>query len=372
MLVSLNFPKPILSSAIPAGGVKPTYRSLDTIQTELNDNAMSQKTRFAGGHFGFLGLTIPEKTLLTLTNGEKYEAPVAPPAAPPHAPGATQPQITETNRQHLQDLKDYETYTSVATALKTSLIAAVPDIFLSDLKNNITGYATKTVLDMMTHLWAHYGVITPEELVMNEQSMSTAWKFPNAIEHLFDQLRVGMEFADKGGDPVSEKSAMLKGYFAIEANAEFKDACKEWRRNVPEADKNMAAFKELFGNADTDLRRMVLRPTQGGATTGQAGYHSANQVYEAVPFNNDMVTAPANYAEAVNFAAPAQAPGGHPATTGPTYCFTHGIMPKGGHTSATCKQRGEEGHKVGATMSNKMGGNKNTFVPYYKRAPTEE
>lgn len=366
---ALTFPFPVLSKAVPEGGVKPTYAQLDTMQSELNENAMSQKTRFAGGNFGFLGLTVPEATLVTLTNGEKYDPPVAPPAAPPHAQGATQPQITETNRQYLQDVKDYDTYNSVATALKAMVIAAVPEAFLAELKNKITGYATKSVLDMLTHLWAHYGVITPEEMFLNKRRMAAAWEYPKAIEHLFDQLRVGMEFADKGGDPVSEQSAMMIGYIAIDANVQFKDACKDWRM-MPEASKDMAAFKEFFGKADTDERRVILRPTTGGTTTGQAGYHSANQVYETVPFNNGAGqnvagVAPPSYAEAANFTTTTQGPG-------PTYCHTHGIMVKGGHTSANCKQPDEKHHKVGATMNDKMGGNPKHFVPFYKRNPKQE
>ena len=358
---TLTFPFPVLSKAVPEGGVKPTYAQLDTIQSELNENAMSQKTRFAGGNFRFLGLTVSAETLVTLTNGEKYDPPVAPPAAPPHAPGATQPQITETNRQYLQDVKDYDTYNSVATALKAMVIAAVPEAFLAELKNKITGYATKSVLDMLTHLWANYGVITPEEMFLNKRRMAEIWEYPTAIEFLFDQLRVGMEFAEKGGDPVSEQSAMMIGYIAIDANVQFKDACKDWR-GMPAASKNMAAFKEFFGKADTDERRVILRPATGGTTTGQAGYHSANQVYVAGE-------APPSYAEAANFTATTKAPG-RP-TTGPTYCHTHGIMFKGGHTSANCKQPDKK-HKVEATMSDKMGGNPKHFVPFYKRTPKQE
>ena len=109
-----------------------------------------------------------------------------------------------------------------------------------------------------------------------------------------------------------------------------------------------------------------MRPS--ARTTSQAGYHaSANLVYEA---HQTLIAAPK--------AAPTQALGAANLATPAvkkvaSYCWTHGIMPKGGHNSANCKGRDTEpGHQVSATLANKMGGCTKTFVPYYKRTPTEE
>ena len=365
MVVAFTFPKPVLSPVVPAGTSKPSYTTLKVLQTEVNENALSAKTRFAGGNFGFLGLTVSEAVLVKLTNNVVYVPPVEPPDTPPHAVGATQPQITETNRQYLQDIKEYDTYSSMSKALVAMVVQAVPDDFISELKCPVMGYGNVTVLTLLTHLWVCYGQIEPAELIMNRKRMAAPWLFPAPIERLYGQLRDGMQFANEGGDPVSEFAAVLDGEINIEGNPLFSTASEEWRKKAP-ADKTMAAFKEHFSRKDSDLRRPLLRAITSGTTTGEAGYHSANQVYETTPCEEVTVSPTA---AAANVVVPSTLPA---RATGPTYYHYHGIMLKGGHTSATCKNRNEPGHQVKATLHNKMNGNTETFVPYYKRVPRTE
>jgi len=325
---------------------------------------MSVTTRVANGDLGYLALVIPEAEFLTHSGGVAYIVPTSPPEAPVHPAQATSAQITEINRRFLQDQKTFDTYCEVSRALRSQVIAAVPDMFLSDIKHAKLGYANVTCLELLTHLWANYGAIQPHELVENRIRMATPWTFPEPIETLFTQLKNGMEFSVDGGNPVNEVTAMMDGYITIESNPEFVLATGDWRKKTP-AEQTMIAFKAFFRKADTDLRHTIMRPS--ARTTGQAGYHgSANLVYEAQVFTAALKAAPTQALGAANLTVPV-------VKKVASYCWTHGVMPKGGHNSANCKSRDTEpGHQVGVTLANKMGGCTKMFVLYYKCTPTEE
>lgn len=369
---AFSFPKPTLSLVVPAGAVKPTYTTLKVLQKEINQNAMSVKTRFAGGNFGYLALTISEAELLKLTGGIAYVPPVSPPEVPFHLPTATGPQITETNRQYAQATKEWNTYCAMDKELVNCIVNAVPGDFIAVFEDKDLGYGNTTALELLTHLWTTYGQIESEEMELNRMRMSKPWHFPTPIERLFGQLKDAMEFAAEGGDPISEKSALRAGEINISDNPEFATTAEKWRMTEP-AKKTMIAFKLLFAAKDKDLRRTRFRAVTSGATSGEAGYHSVNQIYEIVPPDEVVQKSLKDAMAAVSLEEVANVATTPPrATTGPSYCHFHGIMAKGGHTSATCKNRDQPGHQIKATLHNKMGGNTKTFVPYYKRAPTEE
>ena len=163
------------------------------LQTEINSKAMSVSTRVANGDLGYLALVIPEAEFLTHSGGIAYIAPTSPPEAPVHPAQATSAQITEINRQFLQDQKTFDIYCEVSRALRAQVIAAVPDMFLSDVKHAKLGYANVTCLELHTHFWANYGAIQPHELVENRICMATPWTFPESIETLFTQLKNGID-----------------------------------------------------------------------------------------------------------------------------------------------------------------------------------
>ena len=110
---------------------------------------MSVPTRVANGDLGYLALVISEAEYLVHSGGVAYIPPASPPEAPVHPAGATSAQITDINRQYLQDQKAFNTYCEVSRALRAQVIAVVPDKFVSDLKHATLGYANVTCLELL-------------------------------------------------------------------------------------------------------------------------------------------------------------------------------------------------------------------------------
>ena len=62
----------------------------------------------------------------------------------------------------------YNKYRTIDSALKNQLLAVFDDPYLSKLKNVYTGYATRSTMDLLTHLYKHYACIYPSDMASND------------------------------------------------------------------------------------------------------------------------------------------------------------------------------------------------------------
>jgi hypothetical protein len=83
---------------------KPTNQSLQLLQREINDDAMSIPSQQGDGIHGHLQFVISDAAYLAIAT-VPFIIPAHPGNAPIHQPNATAAQITETNRQYAADLE---------------------------------------------------------------------------------------------------------------------------------------------------------------------------------------------------------------------------------------------------------------------------
>jgi hypothetical protein len=303
---------------------KPTNASLRPLRKELNANAMSIPSVRGGGAHGHLSLTMPAAAYTALT-GAVFVTPVHPGPAPIHVLGATQAQITETNRQYSANLKEFSTYIAVEANLKKLLIQAVPNVFIDELNNELFGYANTTTLALLTHLTTTYGTITSDDLNSNLDDLSRTWTSTQPLEDLWKQIRHCRLFAEDH-DPISEAMAVRSAVQNLENSGVFIDAIKDWRKR-PEAEHTFALLKEHFNTADRERLRLL--------TSSSAGYLA--QALAATEIVAD----------------PAPPKPRKPMTL--HYCWSHGLGPNPTHTSATCRRQ-ITGHRTDSVLTNMLGG----------------
>jgi hypothetical protein len=85
----------------------------------------------------------------------------APPLQPNHPAGATAAQIAEANRQHAENVREWREYNNIQAALRKQLLNAVEDVYVSAIKDPLTGYNNLSVHDILKHLFTSYGKIPP-------------------------------------------------------------------------------------------------------------------------------------------------------------------------------------------------------------------
>jgi hypothetical protein len=190
----------------------------------------------------------------------------------------TAPVIADLNRRHAEAQLLFQTYQNVDQALRNQVIAAVPEVYIVALRDDITGFGTVTTRQLLAHLWSSYGTITQTELDTNDLRMQTPWNPPTPIEALFSQLREGVTYAQAGGEALSNAHVMRIGYNLIQKTGLFELACRDWR--LMTAPPTLPLFQDHFRKADQDRHA-------NGTTTASHGFHArANHVEVAPPTSN--------------------------------------------------------------------------------------
>jgi hypothetical protein len=257
-------------------------------------------------------------------------------------------------------------------------------------------------MQLLTHLYTTYGVITPIDIEDNDTRMREPFDPTLPIETLFDQIESAVEYADAGNRAYNPKQVVSRAYLLILQTGMYPDACRDWRRRDL-VDQTWPNFKTDFSEAHRDLR-IVQTAAQG------AGYHSANSAMTDIQENYRRETsaalgqlASATAADRTAVANLTQANtnlstqlgsandsietlkqtittlqaqlgqlslsnNNNQSTdtngrnrnrtnnnTNQSYCWTHGRTRNDQHTSQSCRHP-DDTHKAKATLHNRLGG----------------
>jgi hypothetical protein len=134
-----------------------------------------------------------------------------------------------------------------------------------------------------------HGRITAHDLAENFTRFKTAWDPNSPFETLIEQIDDAVDFANAGGDPLSDQQQINTAYTLVFNTGVFSDACRKWRRK-PLLNQTWDIFKTHFALAHEDNRLIQQHTTQGG------GYHQANNAMDA--FVTETAEAFANLATA--------------------------------------------------------------------------
>jgi hypothetical protein len=238
---------------------------------------------------GLLALTVSVAVYNTLSNI---------PFVPPVNPGptaiipavATAAQISNLCRLHAEALNRFREYLATDKALKQQLITAIQPIYLLALSHRITGFANVTTRQMLVHLYANYGRLSPADLQANDTTMKERYDANQPIKTLFDQIKNSIDIADAATALYSPEQIVNIAYTLVFATGMFPEACRDWRR-LPTVDKTWIRLKTDLAIAHQEFHDSQL-------TAHQTGYHSANTIQVDVNAMAQTADALANLATA--------------------------------------------------------------------------
>jgi hypothetical protein len=271
--VTDGFPHPSIQPIIGS----PTYATIAAVHLQLNANAASVFSNLGDGQLGLLALTITEEVYNTLS-AEPFVPPENPGTQPDLPGNASNNQIAEFVAEHKENQRIWREFMATDKALKQQLLATVNEMYYKALRNRITGYASITTLQLLTHLYAVYGNITPSDLADNDAQLKSPYDPAQPIETLFDQVEDAVDLAAAAQAPYTIAQIVAYAYNNVFQTGLFADACRDWRRR-PAIEKTWVQFKVDFALAHQELRESLL-------TTQGAGYHAAN----ALIFDNQQAT----------------------------------------------------------------------------------
>jgi hypothetical protein len=207
------------------------------------------------------------------------------------------------------------------------LIAAIPNLYLTTLEDDILGLALVTPKQILTHLLTEYAPIKADDLKTNLATMSAPWDPSTDLENVFARAHKCRRFAATGGDPISDIAYIRILLDVFTDSGVFTRALEAWR-DKDDAEHTVANLKRHFAKADTE--RLRSTSTLKATLSALVVTTNAPKPGPPLPFT-----------------------GGSDLSTW-TYCWSHGFR-KGGHSSDKCT-RPYEGHCKEATLDNRMGG----------------
>ena len=377
-----GFPLAKLSIVAIKGISKPNRQKLTILNRELNACAITVQSYRGNGTLGHLVLTCVAEEFATINGAIPFITPINPGRDPIIPPGQTERQISVLERAHANALNDFLTYSSAGLALKKLLIAAVPSTSIKVLEHVTLGYSQVTVMELLTHLWATYGTITPDQVIENSNRINQVWwNATIPIETLFTEMKILSNFAMEAGAPVAEMLLVEATYNNLFRSGVFNEAARDWRKKAA-ADKTWANLVTFFTEEDGDRNRIGAVEFGYGANAATAGEASNTELenlkkefaaFKALVARNAATTANQDRASARANVAAQQATRNEVSRGAQllTYCWTHGTSTNSSHTSATCHNKAV-GHQDTATLANKMHGSEYVYSPADRHRMTGE
>eukprot|EP00957_Ditylum_brightwellii_P171718 13072722-Ditylum_brightwellii.AAC.1 len=124
-------------------------------------------------------------------------------------------------------------------------------------------------MDILQHLYATHGQITPSKLEENDRAMKKDYDLTFPIKHLAEQIESAVTVTGNANQPYTAAQVLSIAYKLVFKTGVYKDACKEWP-NKTDANKTWPNFKRYFAAAYTyNLEETTATSMGYGANTVQ-------------------------------------------------------------------------------------------------------
>ena len=95
--------------------------------------------------------------------------------------------------------------------MKKQIVTAVEPVFLSPLADKITGFVQVSALTMLQHIFSSYRDINKIDLEENAVKTMGTYNPAETLAQIIKQLEKGREFAQAGGQKISNAMMISKG-----------------------------------------------------------------------------------------------------------------------------------------------------------------
>ena len=67
------------------------------------------------------------------------------------------------------------------------MLAVFDNLYLSKLKNEYIGYATRSTMDIIKHIYEHYARISPSDMAANDEILRASYNTEEPLESLVER-----------------------------------------------------------------------------------------------------------------------------------------------------------------------------------------
>ena len=110
---------------------------------------------------------------------------------------------------HEELTREFRLFKAVDGALKNQLVNAIDDIYIKDLPDRVTVFATRSVREILQYLYQTYGSVTPAQLTANDERFRPPYDGSTELEAYFKGIDDCLFMADKANQPYSEGQTLI-------------------------------------------------------------------------------------------------------------------------------------------------------------------
>ena len=242
--------------SIPPIYGEPIYATLHAMHKLLISNVASVTTNLGYGNLGNLRPTLSPTVYVTLST-KRVSPPPNNGAMPTIPAGATRPEAASIRYAHDAAMLVFNTFNNVDRALCQKLLGAVEDTFLRVKHKPHRGYSGSSTLDLLTHLYKTYAVISNSDWLANDKRFCEAYSPTVPIEVAWRHIDDAVAYADAGSTPYSSKQVVENAYQLVFNTGIFVADCREWNKRA--ANENMLPHLKVFFAATHREWRLLIR-----------------------------------------------------------------------------------------------------------------
>jgi hypothetical protein len=244
----------------------PVYETLQLLATEIKANAASVPTTLGGGLYGHLGLVVSDQKYATLANTSPWVTPVNPGTYTPPATG-TGPQLVADKDVWRAAHKIFDLCQATEKALITQVVDSIDSTYLRALLNRTTGQCATNLRDVLTHLFATHGKITPQQIRVKENTIyDMAFDISMPVDTVFNAIDDLADLAEHANSALSHQQMMDLAYVIFSKHPILQQDLRAWNR--------MTACQRTWANMITHFRE-AQQDLSSLRTAGDM-FHQAN------------------------------------------------------------------------------------------------
>ena len=151
-----------------------TEKDINTLTMHLTSALVTIETENGSGKLGHIGIVIPEHRHLTLSGGTKFDKPICPGAYPASASDDAKTHEKQV-AEHKAEINEFETYKACMAWACQTIVIAVDEEWISELKDKDLGYQLVDPLVLLEHLRGAGGNLDDMEIMDLNTQMLTPW-----------------------------------------------------------------------------------------------------------------------------------------------------------------------------------------------------
>jgi len=206
---------------------QPTDEDINKLTTQLTSALVKIESENGGGKLGHIGLVIQEHRYLTLSEGIKFETPIHPGAYPVNTSDDAKTREKQV-AEHKAKIIEFETYKACLTWTRQTIVNAINEEWISELKDEDLGYQLVEPIKLLTHIRDAGGDLDDMEITDLNTQMLSPWDGIESPVTMFARADKYERQLERIGIQKQPEIRLSYATATFQTSGQFDPAMREW------------------------------------------------------------------------------------------------------------------------------------------------